>query len=72
MALIDTLLGSGIFVMFLAVVVGMGFGRINFGRGIKFGVAGPLLAGLILGHFGFTVPDGTRDSLSRCSLPQSA
>lgn len=35
----------------------MAFGRINFGRGIKFGVAGPLFAGLVLGHFGFTVPD---------------
>ncbi|AAC82885.1 hypothetical protein ACOZ32_01115 (plasmid) [Halobacterium sp. MBLA0001] len=57
MAFIDTLVGSGVFVMFLAVVVGMAFGRINFGRGIKFGVAGPLFAGLVLGHFGFTVPD---------------
>jgi len=57
MAFIDTLLGSGVFVMFLAVVVGMAFGRIDFGRGIKFGVAGPLFAGLVLGHFGFTVPD---------------
>ncbi|WP_339106060.1 hypothetical protein [Haloterrigena salinisoli] len=57
MAVIDTLLGSGVFVMFLAVVVGMAFGRIDFGRGIKFGVAGPLFAGLVLGHFGFTVPD---------------
>lgn len=57
MTFIDTLLGSGIFVMFLAVVVGMGFGRIDFGRGIKFGVAGPLFAGLVLGHFGLTVPD---------------
>lgn len=57
MPLIDTLFGSGVFVMFLAVAVGMAFGRIDFGRGIKFGVAGPLFAGLILGHFGLAVPD---------------
>ncbi|GAA0724857.1 putative transport protein [Halorubrum trapanicum] len=56
MTFVDSLLGSGVFVMFLAVVVGMAFGRIDFGRGIKFGVAGPLFAGLVLGHFGFTVP----------------
>ncbi|MGM0389990.1 MAG: hypothetical protein ACQEP0_16100 [Natrinema limicola] len=56
MTFISALVGSGIFVMFLAVLIGMGFGRINFGRGIKFGVAGPLFAGLVLGHFGFTVP----------------
>ncbi|GAB7009917.1 hypothetical protein [Halorubrum trueperi] len=57
MTLIDTLLGSGIFVLFLAVLIGMGFGRIDFGRGIKFGVAGPLFAGLVLGHLGLTVPN---------------
>ena len=56
MEFVDALLGNGVFVMFLAVLIGMGFGRINFGRGIKFGVAGPLFAGLLLGHFGFTVP----------------
>lgn len=56
MALVESLVGSGIFVMFLAVLVGMAFGRIDLGRGIKFGVAGPLFAGLVLGHFGFTVP----------------
>lgn len=56
MSVVESILGSGIFVMFLAVLIGMGFGRINFGRGIKFGVAGPLFAGLVLGHYGLTVP----------------
>lgn len=56
MAIVDTLAGNGVFVMFLAVLIGMGFGQLNLGRGIRFGVAGPLFAGLILGHIGFTVP----------------
>ncbi|WP_259534572.1 hypothetical protein [Halalkaliarchaeum sp. AArc-CO] len=56
MTAVDALVSSGVFVMFLAVLIGMAFGRVNLGRGIKFGVAGPLFAGLVLGHFGFTVP----------------
>ncbi|WP_058828613.1 hypothetical protein [Haloferax sp. Q22] len=56
MAVIESLVGNGLFVLFLAVLVGMGLGKISI-RGVKFGVAGPLFAGLVLGHFGFTVPD---------------
>lgn len=71
MAFIDTLLGSGVFVLFLAVIVGMAFGRIDFGRGIKFGVAGPLFAGLYSVTSALRSRMRTRGSRSRCSSPQS-
>lgn len=55
MTVVDSLLGNGLFVLFLAVFVGMGVGRLSV-RGVRFGVAGPLFAGLILGHVGLSVP----------------
>lgn len=55
MTLVESLLGDELFVLFLAVVIGMGIGRVSV-RGIKFGVAGPLFAGLVIGHLGLTVP----------------
>ncbi|QIO25067.1 hypothetical protein [Haloarcula sp. JP-L23] len=55
MTFVETVFGNDLFVLFLAVVIGMGLGRLSAG-GIKFGVAGPLFAGLVLGHVGFSVP----------------
>ncbi|NUC71953.1 hypothetical protein HTZ84_06465 [Haloterrigena sp. SYSU A558-1] len=55
MTFVETVIGNDLFVLFLAVVVGMGIGRLSAG-GIKLGVAGPLFAGLVLGHLGLSVP----------------
>lgn len=55
-AVIESIASNGIFVLSLAVVAGMAFGRLRY-RGIAFGVAGPLFAGLILGHVGLSVPE---------------
>ncbi|ELZ07795.1 aspartate-alanine antiporter-like transporter [Natrialba aegyptia] len=55
MSIVSDVLGNGIFVVFLALVVGMAVGRVTV-RGVSFGVAGPLFAGLVLGHLGLTVP----------------
>ncbi|WP_089650034.1 aspartate-alanine antiporter-like transporter [Halobacterium hubeiense] len=53
--IIESLLGSGRFVLFIVVLAGIVFGQLEY-KGIKFGVAGPLFIGLIAGHFGLTVP----------------
>lgn len=55
MAFIEELLGNSLFVTFLAVLIGILFGRLEI-KGFKFGISGTLFAGLVLGHFGLTVP----------------
>lgn len=41
---------TAIFVLSLVIVLGLAFGKINF-RGVRFGVAGVMFSGLLLGHF---------------------
>lgn len=55
MAIVSTVLQSGVFVLFLTLVIGMALGRLTV-SGISIGVGGPLFAGLVLGHFGLSVP----------------
>ena len=52
---IQSLLADSLFVAFCAVFAGCLLGRIEY-RGFKFGVSGALFTGLVLGHYGFTVP----------------
>ncbi len=55
MAFIEGLFGNSLFITFLAVLIGVLFGRLEI-KGFKFGISGALFAGLILGHFGLKVP----------------
>nr|AGF93179.1 integral membrane protein [uncultured organism] len=55
MPFIEELLGNNLFIIFLAVLIGVLFGRLEI-KGFKFGISGTLFAGLALGHFGLTVP----------------
>jgi len=41
---------TAILVLSLTIVLGLAFGKINF-RGVRFGVAGVMFSGLLLGHF---------------------
>lgn len=54
-AQLTALLENPLFVMFLAVFAGMLLGDVEV-RGFTLGISGTLFAGLVLGHFGLTVP----------------
>ena len=41
---------TAILVLSLTIILGLAFGKINF-RGVRFGVAGVMFSGLLLGHF---------------------
>ncbi|MFB6112649.1 MAG: hypothetical protein ABEJ58_00945 [Halodesulfurarchaeum sp.] len=53
---VQTLLADSLFVTFCAVLSGCLLGRLEF-KGFEFGVSGALFTGLLLGHFGFSVPN---------------
>ncbi len=55
MDFIALLLENNLFVISLAVFVGILLGRLEF-KGFRFGISGALFTGLILGHFGVVVP----------------
>ncbi len=52
---IDSLLQNSLLVISLAVLIGILLGRLEF-KGFRFGISGALFAGLVLGHFGVTIP----------------
>jgi len=53
---IGGLLENSLFVISLAVLVGILLGRLEI-KGFRFGISGALFAGLVIGHFGVRVPD---------------
>ncbi len=55
MVFIDSLLENSLLVISLAVLIGILLGRFEF-KGFRFGISGALFAGLVIGHFGVTVP----------------
>ncbi|MBS3781406.1 MAG: hypothetical protein KGY66_01095 [Candidatus Thermoplasmatota archaeon] len=55
MNFMGALLENNLFVISLAVLVGILFGRLEI-KGFRFGISGALFAGLLLGHFGVKVP----------------
>lgn len=52
---ISGLVSNTVFMIFLTLASGYLFGRISFG-GLKFGTSGVLVAALVFGHFGMSVP----------------
>ncbi|MFW6384908.1 MAG: hypothetical protein ACOCY7_02100 [Halodesulfurarchaeum sp.] len=54
---IQSLLADSLFVTFCAVFFGCLLGRLEY-KDFKFGVSGALFTGLLLGHLGFSVPEG--------------
>ena len=55
MSFIQGLSGNTVFMIFLTLVLGYAFGRINF-AGVKFGTSGVLIVALIFGALGMQVP----------------
>ena len=55
MSFIQGLSGNTVFMIFLTLVLGYAFGRINF-AGVKFGTSGVLIVALIFGALGMEVP----------------
>lgn len=55
MAFIESLLENSLLVISLAVLVGILLGRLEI-KGFRFGISGALFAGLVIGHFGVSVP----------------
>lgn len=55
MAFIEPLLENSLFVISVAVFLGILLGRLEF-KGFRFGISGALFVGLVLGHIGVTVP----------------
>ena len=55
LVLLGDLFGNGLFVVFLAVFIGILLGRVEF-KGFRFGISGVLFSGLFIGHFGLSVP----------------
>ncbi len=53
--MIDLLLDSQVGLLFITVALGLGLGQLRVGD-TSIGVAGVLLAGLVLGHLGFSLP----------------
>ena len=56
MDFIGGLLENGLFIISLAVLVGILLGRLEF-KGFRFGISGALFVGLVFGHFGLTAPN---------------
>lgn len=54
MAFIGSLLENNLFVISLAVFIGILLGRLEF-KGFRIGISGALFAGLVFGHFGATI-----------------
>jgi len=54
-AFIEPLLENSLFVISVAVFLGILLGRLEF-KGFRFGISGALFVGLVLGHIGVTVP----------------
>ncbi|MBS3817164.1 MAG: hypothetical protein KGY76_06340 [Candidatus Thermoplasmatota archaeon] len=55
MGFIASLLENSLLMLSVAVLVGILLGRLEF-KGFRFGISGALFAGLVLGHFGVSVP----------------
>lgn len=55
MAFIEALIDNSLLMLSLAVLIGVLLGRLEF-KGFRFGISGALFAGLVLGHFGVSVP----------------
>ncbi len=54
-SLLELLLDSQVGLLFIVTALGLGLGQLRAG-GTSIGVAGVLLVGLVMGHFGFSVP----------------
>jgi len=56
LAFIGGLLENSLFIISLAVLVGILLGRLEV-KGFRFGISGALFVGLVFGHFGLTAPN---------------
>ncbi|MBN2069804.1 MAG: hypothetical protein JW739_09235 [Opitutales bacterium] len=54
--MLDTLLSNPFIVLFSAIGIGLALGRISIG-GLNLGSSGVLFIAIIIGHFGYAVPD---------------
>ncbi len=54
---VNLLLGNPLFCLFLTIGLGLLVGKISI-KGINLGAAGVLFVALVMGHFGFRLPDG--------------